>query len=55
MFLTASKTANSVPAEEKAHLPEIMKIEVPLPFFAGNNRIIYIHHRIQVGKKYPAP
>jgi hypothetical protein len=34
MFFTASETANSVPAEEKAHLHEIMKIEFHPPFSA---------------------
>ena len=33
MFLTASVTANSMPAQEKAHLSEIMKIEFHPPFF----------------------
>jgi hypothetical protein len=55
MFHTASETANSVPAEERLHLSEIMKIDVHLPFFCRKNWILYIHHRIQPGNKYPAP
>jgi hypothetical protein len=55
MFLTASETANSMPAEERLYLSEIMKIEFHLPFFCRKNWILYIHHRIQAGKKYPAP
>ena len=53
MFLTASEPANGMPAEEKAHLSEIIKIESHLPFFCRKNWILYIHHRIQAGKKYP--
>jgi len=32
MFLIASETANGMPAEERLHLSEIMKIEFYLPF-----------------------
>jgi hypothetical protein len=54
MFLTASETANSVPAEEMLHLSEIMKIDFHLPLFCRKNWILYMRHRIQAGKKYPA-
>jgi len=33
MFFTASESASNMPGSEKAHLPEIMKIEFPLRFF----------------------
>lgn len=40
-----------MPEEKKAHLPETMKIKFHTPLFLPEYRILFIHHRIQMGKK----